>query len=222
MRSAESIGVHPIARIGTMTFHLDSIVMTWVVIGVLVGLSWLATRRMERVPKGLQNILEFAVGALERLVDESIPAPARGCSYVIATLFLFILFSNLLGVVPGFRSPTADLNVTLALAAVVFGLTVYAGAKTKGLWHYLGSFFKPNPLFLPFNLIEIFTRSLTLAFRLFGNIFAGDVLVIVLGKLIAYAVPTLGQVFHVFVGVLQAYLFLMLSIAYISVATAEE
>ncbi|HHV61645.1 MAG TPA: F0F1 ATP synthase subunit A [Firmicutes bacterium] len=221
MRGMEHIGAHTIIHIGGSTLHLDTVIMTWVVIALLVAVAWLATRRMKLVPGGIQNAIEFAIEWLDGTIGANISPAARPCTPVIASLFLFILFSNLLGVVPGFKSPTADLNVTLALAAVVMGLTIYAGARSKGLKNYLLGFIKPNPLFLPLNLIEIFTRTLTLAFRLFGNMFAGDVLIIILGNLVAYAVPTLAQAFHVFVGVLQAYLFMMLSVAYVSVATEE-
>ncbi|MEW6230016.1 MAG: F0F1 ATP synthase subunit A [Bacillota bacterium] len=219
--ASTEIGAHVVLRIGVFSFHLDTIIMTWIVMAVLVGLAILATRRMKDVPGGFQNMVEYGVDALWRLVEENVPPRARGCFPVIATLFLFILVSNLIGVVPGMKSPTADVNVTLALAAVVVGLTVYAGASVKGITGYLVGFVKPNPLFLPLNLIELCTRAVTLALRLFGNIFAGDVLVIILGKLVAYAVPTVGQAFHVFVGVLQAYLFVMLSIAYVTVASEE-
>ncbi len=219
--AATEIGGHIVLRIGVFSCHLDTIVMTWIVMAVLVAVAILATRRLREVPSGLQNMVEFGVDALWRLVADNVPYKAQGCAPVIATLFLFILASNLIGVVPGMKSPTADINVTLALAAVVVGLTVYAGASANGIRGYLFSFIRPNPLFLPLNVIEICTRAITLALRLFGNIFAGDVLVIILGKLVAYAVPTVGQAFHVFVGVLQAYLFVMLSIAYISVAAGE-
>ncbi len=219
--TSTEIGSHLVRTLGGFTVHLDTIVMTWVVGSILVIAAVLATRRMSDVPRGLQNLAEYGVDALARLVEESIPSKARGCFPVIATLFLFILVGNLIGVVPGMKSPTADINVTLALAAVVVGLTVYAGAVTKGLRGYLAGLVKPNPLFLPLNLIELSTRAVTLALRLFGNMFAGDVLVIILGKLVAYAVPAVGQAFHVFVGVLQAYLFVMLSIAYVGAAAGE-
>lgn len=219
--ASSEIGAHLVLRIGMFTCHLDTIIMTWIVMALLVAAAIIATRKMRDVPGGFQNMVEYGVEALWGLVVDNVPPRARGCFPVIATLFLFILASNLIGVVPGMKSPTADINVTLALAAVVLGLTIYAGASVKGVWGYIVGFVKPNPLFLPLNLIELCTRAITLALRLFGNIFAGDVLVIILGKLVAYAVPAVGQAFHVFVGVLQAYLFVMLSIAYVTVAAEE-
>ncbi len=219
--ASSEIGAHVMLRIGVFTCHLDTIIMTWIVMALLVAAAVIASRRMKDVPGGFQNMVEYGVEALWGLVADNVPPRARRCFPVIATLFLFILASNLIGVVPGMKSPTADINVTLALATVVVGLTIYAGASVKGVWGYLIGFVKPNPLFLPLNLIELCTRAITLALRLFGNIFAGDVLVIILGKLVAYAVPTVGQAFHVFIGVLQAYLFVMLSIAYVTVAAEE-
>ncbi len=144
----------------------------------------------------------------------------------LATLFLFILFSNLLGVIPGLlvpelKSPTGDLNVTFGLALVVFLLSQGYAIRARGLPAYLLSFFRPNPLFLPLNLVEIVTRPLTLAFRLFGNIFAGEVLLLILYFLVPVVIPSLWAAFSVFIGVIQAYLFVMLAIAYISSAVEE-
>ncbi|NLU41862.1 MAG: F0F1 ATP synthase subunit A [Firmicutes bacterium] len=140
---------------------------------------------------------------------------------MVITLFLFILFSNLIGVIPWFESPTADVNVPIGLALVVLAMMVYYGIKSKGFVGYLKSFIRPNVLFLPINLIETFTKPITLAFRLFGNIFAGELLVVILVRLIPIGVPTAFSLFHIFIGVIQAYLFFMLSLAYIAVAYEE-
>ncbi|HHY47748.1 MAG TPA: F0F1 ATP synthase subunit A [Firmicutes bacterium] len=216
------IRTHWLVHVGRLSVHMDTVIMTWIVMGILISMAWFATRRMKVIPFGLQNLIEWAVESLDGLVRENMGAAANVCFPVLATLFLFILISNLIGLVPGMSSPTSDINVTLGLAAVVLGLTVYAGAKTRGIGKYLASFIKPNPLFLPLNILEMFTRSFTLAFRLFGNMFAGDMLIVILGKLVMFIVPMLGQAFHVFVSVLQAYLFLMLATAYIAVSLQES
>ena len=139
----------------------------------------------------------------------------------------FSLFSlpNLLGVVvglllPQFKSPTGDLNVTMAMALVVFLLSQVYAVKTHGLKGYLVSFFKPNP-FLPLNLIELITRPPHLGIPAFGNIFAGEVLLVILYLLVPVVIPTVWSAFSVFIGVIQAYLFLMLGIAYISSSIEE-
>ncbi|HHY98405.1 MAG TPA: F0F1 ATP synthase subunit A [Firmicutes bacterium] len=213
---------HWMVYIGRMGLHFDTVIMTWVVMAILIIMAWLATRKMRLIPSGFQNLLEWAVESLQALIRDNMGAAAAVCFPVLATLFLFILFANLIGLVPGLSSPTSDINVTIGLAVAVLGLTVYAGTKTKGLKKYLLSFIKPNPLFLPLNILEMFTRTLTLAFRLFGNIFAGDVLIVILGRLVMFFVPMLGQAFHVFVSILQAYLFFMLATAYIAVSLEES
>lgn len=216
------VRAHWLVHVGQLSVHMDTILMTWVVMAILMVLAWLATRRVRLIPSGLQNMIEWAIESLDGLVRENMGPAAGICFPVLATLFIFILVANLIGLVPGMSSPTSDINVTLGLAAVVLGLTVYAGAKTRGVGKYLASFIRPNPLFLPLNILEMFTRSFTLAFRLFGNMFAGDMLIVILGKLVMFIVPMLGQAFHVFVSVLQAYLFLMLATAYIAVALQES
>ncbi|MCR4426977.1 MAG: F0F1 ATP synthase subunit A [Firmicutes bacterium] len=195
----------------------DTVVMTWVVMGILTVFGILVLSRLNPGrPSGMQAVAELAVEFVDGLVKRNTPGRAGSAFPVMSTLFLFILVANLLGLVPGLRSPTADINVTLALAVSVFATSAAVGIRTKGLDGYLREYFEPNLLFLPLNLIEAGTRIITLAFRLFGNMFAGDVLILVLAKLVAFVVPLFGQLFHVFISVLQAYLFTMLSISYVA------
>ncbi|HEY8345165.1 MAG TPA: F0F1 ATP synthase subunit A [Bacillota bacterium] len=207
-----------------LKFHLDILIMSWVVMAVLTFISLLATRKLKREPYGLQNILETVVQFLQGLLKENIGPKGKGAFPFVATLFLFILFSNLLGLLwPGVtKSPTEDLNVTIALALLVFFSMVYYGIKAQGLKKYILSFFKPNFLFFPIHLIDFLVKPITLAFRLFGNIFAGAVFIQILNMLIKPVIPVVGLVLGVFVGVIQAYLFLMLSMAYIASAMEEE
>lgn len=217
----EIVEAHRLLHLGAFTLHLDTLVMIWVVMGILILFAFAATRRMSKVPRGFQNILEIATEFLDSVISENAPPLAQHAFPVVSTLFLFTLVSNLLGLIPGLKTPTSDINVPLALATVVFSLTVVYGVKAKGLWGYIKSYFHPNILFLPLNIIEQVTRVITLAFRLFGNMFAGDVLIVILGRLMRFGGPVFGQAFHVFVSVLQAYLFLMLAVAYIAAAVEE-
>ena len=197
--------------------------MSWVVIIFLVAVSWLATRNLKLQPRGLQSVLETVVEFLQNLLRENIGPKGQGAFPFVATLFLFILFSNLIGLVwPGVtKSPTEDLNVTLGLAILVFSSMIYYGIKVQGLKKYLLSFFKPNFLFFPIHLIDFFVKPITLAFRLYGNIFAGAVFITILNLLFKPVIPVVGLVLGVFVGVIQAYLFLMLAMAYIASAMEE-
>lgn len=176
-------------------------------------------------------ILEATFKFLRDMVTENMPKEVQSSFNFIATLFLFILFSNMLGLlripvirlsgneVMEFKSPTADVNVTLGLALLVLAATVYYGCKALGVKKYLLGYFQPNPVFFPIHLIDTLIRPFSLAFRLFGNIFAGEVLLMILYYLLPVGVPVVWLAFSIFVGVIQAYLFAMLSIAYISAAT---
>lgn len=214
---------HTTGKFFGMKFHLDTLIMTWIVMAVLVGVSWITTRSLKKEPTGLQNILETVVDFLRNLLRENVGPAGRGAFPFVATLFLFILFSNLVGLLwPGFtKSPTEDLNVTVALALMVFFSMIYYGVKVQGLKRYLLNFFKPNILFFPIHLIDLLVKPVTLAFRLFGNIFAGAVFIIILNMLFKPVIPVVGLALGVFVGVIQAYLFLMLSMAYIASAMEE-
>jgi|LFRM01.1.fsa_nt_gb F-type H+-transporting ATPase subunit a len=226
MLNSSEIGKHILAYIGPYSIHVDTLLLSWLVMAVLVVSAWLVTRRLDKLPHGVQSLLEALYEFLQNLMQENMSPKGYSAFPYLATLFLFILFANLLGVVAGlllpqFKSPTGDLNVTMAMALVVFLLSQVYAVKTHGLKGYLVSFFKPNPLFLPLNLIELITRPLTLAFRLFGNIFAGEVLLVILYLLVPVVIPTVWSAFSVFIGVIQAYLFLMLGIAYISSSIEE-
>ena len=196
--------------------------MSWVVIIFLVVISWLATRDLKLQPRGLQSILETVVEFLQNLLRENIGPKGQEAFPFVATLFLFILFSNLVGLVwPGVtKSPTEDLNVTLGLAVLVFMSMIYYGIKVQGLKKYLLGFFKPNFCSSPF-ISSIFVKPITLAFRLYGNIFAGAVFITILDLLFKPVIPVVGLILGVFVGVIQAYLFLMLAMAYIASAMEE-
>lgn len=204
-----------------VSLHRGVVISSLIVSAVLIAVSVLATRNLRERPSGLQSAVEYLYETMVSIVKRSVPEGARGCAPMAVTLFVFILLSNLIGAIPWFESPTGDMNVTVGLATVVFGMMVYYGIKSKGPLGYLKSFIRPNMLFLPINLIETFTKPITLAFRLFGNIFAGELLVLILVQLIPIGVPTVFSLFHVFIGVIQAYLFFMLTLAYVAVAYEE-
>ena len=159
----EKIGQHILVFLGRYSIHLDTIILSWLVMGILVLGSWLITRNLEKMPRTGQNIVETLVEFLQKLLEDNMSPEGQSAFPYLATLFLFILFSNLLGVIPGLlvpelKSPTGDLNVTFGLALVVFLLSQGYAIRARGLPAYLLSFFRPNPLFLPLNLVEIVTR----------------------------------------------------------------
>lgn len=207
-----------------------------VVSGLIVGLLlWFGTtvhRRLKEVPDHwTQHVAELFMGFIHGLVDEMIGHKGRRFQPIVATLGIYIFMANQVGLLPFMASPTASLNTTLALALIVFLYYNWHGVKAQGVIHYLRHFAGPElPLWmLPINVliffIEIisnFARILSLSVRLFGNIFGGDMVVIIFFMLVPYFVPLPMMIFSVIHGGLQAFVFIMLTVLYIAAAVAEE
>lgn len=214
--SGHEIGGHISAHFGGLTFNLDTLFMTWLTMAIIILLAFLATRRLAFRPAGWQNALEAIIEFLLEQIESTLGPKGRKLAPFVFTLFLFIFIGNELGLVPSLKSPTSDLNTTLGLALIVIIFVQLLAIKEKGLKKYFGHFFKPYVFFLPINIIEELSKPVTLAFRLFGNIIAGEILLEILGKLVPYGVPTLWLAFSVFVGVVQAFIFTMLTMSYLS------
>jgi F-type H+-transporting ATPase subunit a len=204
---------------------MDTLYMTWLVMAIVIVLSMLAVRRLETVPRGMQNIFEMAIEAIGGQVDATIGPNSRKVAPLLITLFIFLLISNWLGLVPGFTSPTNDLNTTLGLALMIIGFVHVLGVSHHGLGHFK-HFIQPHPLFLPINIIEEIARPITLSFRLFGNIMAGEILIILIAALpLWYGEPLVGVLwlgFSVIVGLIQAFIFTMLSTSYLSNSLKDD
>jgi F-type H+-transporting ATPase subunit a len=160
---------------------------------------------MEMIAEGLIDQLEKTAGPKSKVI-----AP------LIITLFLYLIVANWLGLVPGgFSSPTVDVNTTLGLS-IMIALSVHViGASRKGVSHF-GHLFKPHWAFLPINIMEEISKPLTMALRLFGNILAGEILLIILALLVPWFAPVLWLSFSIFVGIVQALIFTVLSIVSLS------
>lgn len=218
-------GQHTPWHIGQWVVHGDTIMMTWVVMAILLVVGFLAARTVsQRVPGGMQNVLEMIVEGLEKQMESSLGTKAKKFTPLIITLFLFILISNWLGLVPKLTSPTNDLNTTLGLALMVVVIVHLAGIREKGLG-YFAHFLKPYIFFLPIHMVEELAKPVTLAFRLFGNILAGEILIEILLKLVPKWMPlpnVIWLAFSIFVGVIQAFIFTMLTLSYLSNAVSDE
>ncbi|NLY75297.1 MAG: F0F1 ATP synthase subunit A [Firmicutes bacterium] len=204
-----------------LKFDLRIIAMTWVVMAIIFMLVWFASRKLERIPKRWQCLLEITVEFINNTVIDSLGIHGVRYSYFFGSLFLFILFSNMLGLVPGFVSPTRDVSVTLGLSVLVVIWMQYIGVKENGLKGHLKHFFTPNFFFFPLHLLELFTRPLTLALRLFGNIYAGEILIEKLTETFHIIIPSLWLLMSVVIGIIQAYIFTILSVAYTGVSILE-
>lgn len=216
------IGAHKLAHFAGLTFHLDTLIMTWLTMAIIILLAVGATRNLKMKPKGWQNFLEMVVDALLEQIDANMGPRGRKLAPLVITLFLFLVVGNELGLIPGFTSPTSDLNTTLGLALMIVVMVHILGMVNKGPVRYFKHFFEPYVPFVIINIIEELAKPITLSFRLFGNILAGEILLLILGMLVPYVVPTAWLAFSVFVGVVQAFIFTMLSISYLSNSLADD
>lgn len=205
-----------------LEFDMRIISMTWIVMGIIILLVLVAFRKLDWIPKHWQCLLEITVEFINNTVIDSLGIHGIKYSYFFGSLFLFILFSNMLGLVPGFASPTRDVSITLGLSVLVVIWMQYIGIKENGLIGHLKHFITPNFFFLPLHLLELFTRPLTLALRLFGNIFAGEILIEKLTETFHIIIPSLWLLMSVLIGAIQAYIFTILSVAYTGVTVLEE
>ena len=198
-----------------------TILFTWLVMGLLVGSSWLVTRRLStdtRMSRG-QNLLEVLVGGLcSQIREVSRQEPGPYLPFV-GTLFLFIVVSNLLAIVPGYHPPTSSLSTTAALAMCVFCAVPIYGIGKQGLASYLKQYVRPSAFMLPFNIIGELSRTLALAVRLYGNMMSGTVIAAILLGFVPLFVPILMQSLGLLTGVIQAYIFAILAMVYIASAT---
>lgn len=205
-----------------LAFDMRIISMTWIVMGIIILLVIWGSRKLDRVPKRWQCLLEITVEFINNTVIDSLGLHGIRYSYFFGSLFLFILVSNMLGLVPGLASPTRDVSITLGLSILVVIWMQYIGIKENGWAGHFKHYLTPNFLFLPLHLLELFTRPLTLALRLFGNIFAGEILIEKLTATFHVIVPSLWLLMSVLIGVIQAYIFTILSVAYTGVTVMED
>jgi len=199
-----------------------TIFYTWIVMGLLIVASMLITRnlRADVPPDRWRTTLEVIVQGIQGQIDEIAQGPARHLLYFSGTLFLFVALSNLLLVIPGFRPPTSSLSTTTALAISVLIAVPLFGVSSRGLGGYLKTYLQPSPIMLPFNIISEFSRGISLAIRLYGNIMSGAVIAAILLGVAPFFFPVVMDVLGLLTGMIQAYIFAILATVYISSATA--
>jgi F-type H+-transporting ATPase subunit a len=211
-------------------FHVhlpDHVVMAVFVALLLTGFAlWFRGKISVENPGKLQLVLEALVGALKGMLEENVGHKGRAFLGLVGTLGLFILTSNLLGLIPFFSSPTVSLNMPVGCALVSFLYYNYQGIRAQGALsyfkHFLGPVLPLAVIMLPIELISHTSRVLSLSIRLFGNIFGEELVVLVLGSLVPFLVPVPMMLFGVFGSMLQAYVFVMLTMIYLGGAVAAE
>lgn len=202
----------------------DAIAYTWLVIVLLLLLSVLATRTLNSVPGRLQNFMEVVIGGIENMIVETMGEHGRPFFPLIATLALFILVSNLIGLVPGFFPPTANINTTAACAIIVFLSTHVVGIKHHGL-HYLKHFMGPiawlAPVMFFIEVIGHLSRPVSLTLRLFGNMNGHELVLMIFFGLAPFLVPLPMILMGVLVSFIQAFVFMLLAMIYIQGSLEE-
>lgn len=207
----------------------ESILSMWVVMAVLIIFAIVVRVKLKSFtdkPKGFQNFVEVLVEALDSFVGSTMGERHRRFTAYFGSLFLLILLSNLAGLF-GLRPPTANYAVPLGLALITFFMTQFFGLATKGVGSYLKGFLEPAWPFLPLNIIGEIANPFSLSFRLFGNIVGGTILMglyyAMLPWFLQIGIPSLLHAYlDVFAGVLQAFVFTMLSMIFVSGAMADE
>ncbi len=202
----------------------DAIAYTWLIIVLLAVLSLLATKSLKSVPGGLQNFMEVVVGGIENMILETMGEKGRPFFPLVATLAIFILVSNLIGLIPGFFPPTANINTTAACAVIVFFSTHIVGIKEHG-FHYLKHFMGPiiwlAPIMFFIEVIGHLSRPLSLTLRLFGNMNGHELVLMIFFGLAPFLVPLPMMLMGVLVSFIQAFVFMLLAMIYIQGSLEE-
>lgn len=209
-------------RVDLFGFEISqTVTTTWFIMAVIMGLVLWLTRKREDVPTGAQNFAELLVESIQGLVKQTMGENRLNFAPYMGTLLIFIAFANLSGLF-GLRPPTADVNTTLALALMTFFTIHVGGTISKGAGYFKG-FLEPFPLLLPLNIIGELATPISLSFRLFGNIVGGMIIMSLLyGALGFFAFIPIPAVLHVyfdlFAGLLQSFIFTMLTMVFVSMA----
>lgn len=223
--SAVEVGKHLYWEIAGFQLHGQVFIVTWMVLAALVVLSVIGTSDLTQTPEGLQNFMEYVYEFLEDIAKNQIGEEEyRPWVAYISTVFLFIFGCNWAGALIPWKlitipegelaAPTNDINVTVALALLTSLSYFSAGLSKKGL-NYFGRYISPTPILLPINILEDFTKPLSLSFRLFGNVLADELVVSVFALLVPILIPLPVMILGLFASSVQALIFSTLSAAYI-------
>lgn len=215
-------------RISDCVFNMDTLVTMWIVMFVLILFAIISTKKLSIIPTKMQVVSEWIMGFFTSTVESMVSNNGRVHVPLLSSLFLFIVTANLIGQLPWrilhlktgeLASPTNDINMTASMSVLVLIYYVYNGIKVKGIKYFLHSFKPIDIIVALIELLEMVIRPFTLALRLFANILAGELLVVAFVGIFAYILPLPIMLFEVFVGFVQALVFMMLSTAYVSLAT---
>ncbi len=202
-----------------MVFNLDAMVMTWIVICFLLLFGWACSSRRAMIPNRFQVVGELLISKLYELTEDAMGKElAKTYAPMVCALFLFMVLCNWIGIIPHLEEPTKDLNTPLSLGLMGFAIAHYVGIKTKGFKAYIKEYFEPMFFMMPLNVISELAKIVSISFRLFGNIMGGSIIILVVSYLTYNVIlpPFLNAFFGFFVGAIQAFVFTMLTVVYIS------
>lgn len=203
-----------------LAFNLEVILMTWIAFGAVILFGYLCAHNKAILPGPFQVLGEMLVDQLYQLAEDAMDKElAIKYGPLICSLFMFLLVSNWLGIIPHLEEPTKDLNTPLSLGVMGFVIAHAAGIRSKGFKAYIKEYMEPIFFMAPLNIIGELAKIVSISFRLFGNIMGGSIIILVVSYL-TYSVllpPFLYAFFGLFVGTIQAFVFTMLTVVYISV-----
>jgi F-type H+-transporting ATPase subunit a len=205
----------------TLTVNYLTVFNTWAIMAALIVLAVIVRVRMKKQPGPVQRMVEVYVSAMDNLTRETLETTSRAYFPLVATMFVFLLLCNWWGIIPGFEEPTKDLNTPLGLGLMGFFLTHTASIRAKGIGPYLKEYMHPFFIMAPLNVVGELAKVVSISFRLFGNIMGGAIIITVVSWMVKSILlpPFLYAFFGMFVGTVQAFVFTMLTITYIAVAT---
>lgn len=210
-----NIGVENLLVLGPLSISISLVTSIGLTLAAS-GVAWLLARDMVESPGTRQVIVEAVVSALEEAVAEVAGSHSQRIMPFIASLWIFLICANLLGLVPGLDSPTRDLSVTAALAFLVFLSVHWFGIQAQGLRRYLLHYLTPSPILLPFHLLSEVTRTVALAVRLFGNMMSLEMAALLVLMVAGFLVPIPILMLHIVEALVQAYIFGMLALIYVA------
>ena len=225
-----NVGHHVTAQVGGWTFNLDTIWSSALAALIVLGLGvWMRAKITSGVPSRIQLTWESAVSTIENQVETSMGLRVAPFLVPLAVaLFFFILIANWIELIPSgdkLVAPTSDVNTTYALALLVIILMHVVSVRRNGGRKYTRHYFQPSPALFPINFVEELVKPFTLALRLFGNIFSGTILIALIGLFpawLSWAPTSIWKIFDMFIGVIQAFIFALLTLLYFSFQLSSE
>ncbi|HMB17131.1 MAG TPA: F0F1 ATP synthase subunit A [Pelovirga sp.] len=200
------------------------VLYTWLAMAILLSGAWLASRTISMVPGRMQNFMEAVMTAFDSLIENVMGKDGKPYFPLIATIGMFVLVGNLLGLVPSCFPPTASLNTNAALALTVFFMTHYIGVKKHG-FHYIKHFMGPiiwlAPLMIIIEILSHLVRPISLSLRLFGNMYGKEIVLMIFFALVPLFLPIPIMFLGVLISMIQAFVFVLLSMIYIAGSLEE-